>query len=127
MTELPTVRFANTDIKITRLISGANPLCGYSHVSRKMNQDMAEYFTDENAVAYLESLQSKGINTFQGRTDFHRVLHWLELFRRRGGKLHWIAQTAPEMSDAFQNTCRISQLFNSGRYGPGVSVRIRQH
>jgi hypothetical protein len=99
--ELPTVAFG--DVRITRLISGGNPLCGNSHYSDDMSRDMREYFTAEQVVAYLQAVQAAGINTLQARGDYHRVLHWRELFRRAGGRLHWIAQTASEMHDVFQN------------------------
>ena len=103
MPDLPTVRLANSDTQITRLISGANPLCGNSHVSEEMSDDMLAYFTDEQVVKYLHALQAAGINALQARGDYHRVLHWMEMFRREGGQLHWIAQTASEMHDVFQN------------------------
>ncbi|MAE60307.1 MAG: hypothetical protein CMJ49_03010 [Planctomycetaceae bacterium] len=85
------------------MISGANPLCGNSHVSEEMSADMRSYFTDEGVVKYLLAVQAAGIDTLQARGDYHRVLHWLELFRREGGELKWIVQTASEMHDVFQN------------------------
>ena len=51
----------------------------------------------------LHRAQAAGINTIQARGDYHRILYWIELFRREGGQLHWIAQTASEMHDVFQN------------------------
>jgi len=84
-------------------LSGGNPLCGNSHFSPEMDAEMRQYFTDECVVAYLHRLQAAGINAIQARGDYHRVLHWMELFRRQGGRLHWIAQTASEMHDVFQN------------------------
>ena len=101
MPDLPTVAFG--DIEITRLIGGGNPLCAYSHNVEQMTRDMAGYFTAERVVEYLHRCQAAGINTLQARGDFHRVLHWRELFRREGGRLHWIAQTASEMFDVFEN------------------------
>ena len=57
---------------------------------------MAEYHSGhpENVVAYLHHLVKNGINTIQARGDYHRVLHWIELFRREGGDIQWITQTA---------------------------------
>lgn len=98
---LPTVPFG--DIEITRLISGGNPLCGNSHYSGDLDGDMRSYFTAEEVVRYFHKLQTEGINTLQARGDYHRILYWLELFRREGGKLHWIVQTASEMHDVHQN------------------------
>lgn len=64
---------------------------------------MCEYYTTEQVVVLLQSCQAAGINTLQARGDYHRVLYWVELFRRAGGRLHWIVQTASEMHDIFQN------------------------
>ena len=100
MAQLPTVPFG--EIEVTRLISGGNPLRAYSHFSEELDAEMQAYFTDERVVAYLQQLEAAGINTIQARGDY-QVLHWVELFRRQGGKLHWIAQTASEMHDVFQN------------------------
>jgi hypothetical protein len=88
---------------VTRLIVGGNPFCGNSHYSEAMSREMADYYTSERVVRTLHACQRAGINTVQARGDYHRVLHWLELFRREGGRLHWIAQTASEMHDVFQN------------------------
>ncbi|MBQ39282.1 MAG: hypothetical protein CME04_23090 [Gemmatimonadaceae bacterium] len=101
MTTLPTVPFGPVDV--TRLIIGGNPLCGNSHFDETMSRQMREYHTAENVVATLQACQAAGINAVQARGDYHRVLHWMELFRREGGQLHWIAQTASEMHDIPQN------------------------
>jgi hypothetical protein len=101
MVQLPAIDFG--PIRITRLVSGGNPLVGYSHFSPDMDGDMKAYFTEEEAVRYLHRIQQSGINTLQARGDYHRILHWRELFKRGGGRLHWIAQTASEMSDVFEN------------------------
>ena len=103
MIELPRVRLGTSDIEVTRLISGGNPLCGNSHFSSEMNEDMKSYYTEEGVVEYLKAVEASGINTLQARGDFHRILYWRELFRRQGGDLHFIAQTASEMADVFEN------------------------
>ena len=106
MTAIPTVPFG--PVKVTRLIVGGNPFCGNSHLSPEASAEMREHFTPERVVETLRSCEAAGINAFQGRGDLHRVMHWLELFRRGGGRLHWIAQTASEMHDIAQNirVCR---------------------
>ena len=103
MRELPKVCLGNSEVLVTRLMSGGNPLCGNSHFSDEMSTDMRAYFTAEQVVAYLHQVQAGGINTLQARGDYHRILHWLELFRREGGELNWVVQTASEMHDVFQN------------------------
>ncbi|MGB2823269.1 MAG: hypothetical protein WBF17_19970 [Phycisphaerae bacterium] len=118
MAELATVPFGG--IRITRLISGGNPLCANSHFSEEMDRDMQEYFTAERVVEYLGRLEAAGINTLQARGDYHRVMHWLELFRRGGGRLHWIAQTASEMHDVLQNIRILAAAGAAGIYHHGA-------
>jgi len=103
MSDIPKVKLGNSDIDVTRIISGTNPVIGNSHLTRELDHEMREYFTPEQVVAYLHAVQASGINAVQARADFHRILYWLELFKREGGQLHWIAQTASEMADVFQN------------------------
>ena len=88
--------------QVSRLIVGHNPPCGNSHVSAAMNQQMAEYFTEENVLCLYERAEQLGMGTILIRGDY-RMLHWLEMYRRRGGKMNVIAQTASEMHDVFVN------------------------
>jgi hypothetical protein len=71
-------------------------------------------------VEYLQRVQAAGINTLQARGDYHRILHWLELFRRTGGRLHWIAQMASEMHDVFQNIRVLAAAGAVGIYHHGT-------
>ncbi|MEA2064523.1 MAG: hypothetical protein U9P14_12540 [Gemmatimonadota bacterium] len=98
---LPAVDFGPH--KITRLIVGGNPFVWNSHFTEKMNRDMEDHFTPEQVVKTLHRCQAAGIDTVQARGDYHRILHYLELFKREGGNLHFIAQTASEMADIGQN------------------------
>ena len=117
MPELPTVPFG--PVQVTRLIVGGNPLCGNSHFDEAMSRNMGEYYTPENVVATLHASQAAGVNTVQARGDYHRVLYWMELFRREGGQLHWIAQTASEMHDVFQNIRILAAAGTVGIYFHG--------
>jgi len=119
-TALPRVRLGRSEIEVTRLISGGNPLCGNSHLSEALNAEMREYFTAERVVAYLHGLQRAGINAIQARGDYHRILYWLELFKREGGQLHWIAQTASEMADIFENIRVLAAAGAVGIYHHGT-------
>ncbi|MHC4871285.1 MAG: hypothetical protein ACYTFY_05525 [Planctomycetota bacterium] len=117
---LSKVKFANSDIEVTRLISGGNPLCGNSHYNKTMDAEMADYFTDKQVVAYLHDLEKKGINTLQARGDYHRIIYWRELFHRENGQLNWIAQTASEMSCLTQNINIIAAAGAAGIYHHGT-------
>ena len=118
--QLPTIPFG--PVAITRLISGGNTLCGNSHFSPEMDAEMRTYFTAEQVVSYLHRLQQSGINAIQARGDYHRILHWLELFRCEGGTLHWIAQTASEMADVFANIRVIAAAGAVGIYHHGTKT-----
>ncbi len=52
---------------------------------------MREYYTDAQVVDVLKRCEAAGINTIQARGDYHRILYWMELFRREGQPLATIA------------------------------------
>jgi len=120
VSELPSVAFG--EHRITRLISGGNPLCGNSHFTESLDEEMRQYFTNRQVVEYLGAVEAAGINTLQARGDYHRVLHWVELHRRAGGTLHWIAQTASEMSDVFTNIRVLAAAGAIGIYHHGTQT-----
>ena len=60
----------------------------------------------------MAQCEELGINTIQARGDYHRIMYYLELFRRKGGKLNWIAQTASEMHD-IKNNIRVIAAFGA--------------
>lgn len=62
--DMPTVELGGC--RISRLISGSNPVNGGSHMSKMLNRSMKEYFTDENTVKYFQRCTEHGINLFQG-------------------------------------------------------------
>ena len=122
MFDIPRVKLGNSDIEMTRLISGGNPLCGNSHFSPEMSKDMRDYYTAEQVVKYFHDLQASGIDTLQARGDFHRILYWRELFMREGGQLQFITQTASEMHDVFSNIRVIAATGAQGIYLHGTKV-----
>jgi hypothetical protein len=122
MNEIPKVKLGNSDIEITRLISGGNPLCGNSHFTPDMSMDMREYFTAEEVVKYFHNLEASGIDTLQARGDFHRILYLRELFMREGGQLKFITQTASEMHDGLSNIRVIAATGAEGIYLHGTKV-----
>ena len=117
---LPTVDFGPH--KITRLIVGGNPFVWNSHFTEEMNEDMQSYFTPEKVVETLHRCQAAGINTVQARGDFHRLMHYLELFKREGGNLQFIAQTASEMHDIHQNIRVLAAYGAVGIYHHGTQT-----
>jgi len=88
--------------RVSRFIVGHNPPAGNSHISEALNAEMREYFTTDNVLAMYRQAEALGVRTFMIRGDF-RMLEFVELYRRGGGTMNVIAQTASEMHDIFGN------------------------
>ena len=61
--EMPEIAFG--EHRVSRLILGANPINGGSHLSRFVNQQMKRYFTPEQVASLLTHCEELGINTWQ--------------------------------------------------------------
>lgn len=84
------------DIDITRLIIGGNIFSGTSHISPEADIEMEDYYTTDNIKKALFRAEECGINSMALRGDKH-IFRIIREYRQEGGKLQWIAQTAPEM------------------------------
>jgi len=107
--------------KVGRFIVGHNPLCANSHASDAMNAEMREYFTLDNVLALYRRAEELGVKTLMIRGDY-RMLEWLEQYRRAGGTMNVIAQTASEMHDIFQNIRVLAAAGVSGIYHHGTQT-----
>lgn len=90
---LPTVALGPH--RVTRLISGGNPLRGFSHFNRIYDRHMLEFFTEDRAVQYLLDCEKAGINTMQSSFYASRLPKQLARVREAGGKMQWICLAAP--------------------------------
>ena len=63
---------------------------------------MTHYFSDEKIQQIWALAEQNGINTSLMRADQHIVRNY-KAFQKSGGKLHWIAQSAPEQGDPVEN------------------------
>jgi hypothetical protein len=84
--KLPTVKFGK--VRLSRLICGANPFNGGSHLSTFVNRQMKEYYTPEQILKTLRRCQEVGINCWQSGRDAYK------LYRRfidEGGKMHYLS------------------------------------
>ena len=113
---LPSVPFGPASI--SRLVIGGNPFSGNSHASHAVDQAMVDYFTTERIVETLLRCQSLGMTAMQSRADRHimRVLHE---YRRAGGTMGWIAQTASELADLHKNVRDVAAQGALGAYHHG--------
>jgi uncharacterized membrane protein YphA (DoxX/SURF4 family) len=81
------------EIKISRLLCGGNLISGYAH-SRDLiyvSSLVQNYFTDEKVMETMRLCEACGINTIILRVD-KNTLRVMEKYRRRNGKIQWIAQ-----------------------------------
>jgi hypothetical protein len=86
---LPQIRLGSHSL--SRLICGANPFNGGSHLSCFVNRQMKAYYTPEQILKTLRRCQEVGINCWQSGVGA------VELYRRfkdEGGKMHYIAIAA---------------------------------
>jgi hypothetical protein len=91
----------------SRLICGANPFAGGSHLSGFVNRAMKEYYTPQQILQTLQRCQQVGINTWQSGLG-HLGLY--QQFVDQGLQMQYIAIAAG-------NTSTIEKLANGGCIG----------
>lgn len=96
---LPTIPFG--PYRLSRLIVGANPINGGSHLSRFVNLQMKRYFTPERVLWLLRVCEAEGINTWQSNPA---NLDLYTQHRAEGGGLHYVslAHDDPQMPDVIE-------------------------
>lgn len=96
---LPTIPFG--PYRLSRLIVGANPINGGSHLSRFVNLQMKRYFTPERVLWLLRTCEAEGINAWQSNPA---NLDLYAQHRAEGGGLHYIslAHDDPQTPDAIE-------------------------
>jgi hypothetical protein len=87
------------DLKLSRLLLGSNPFSGFSHQGVDRDERMIHHYTVARIKETLFEAERLGITGLIARTDFH-VMRMLLEYRDDGGKLHWLAQTCPEVGDS---------------------------
>ncbi len=75
--------------RISRLVTGSNPILGYSYLGTHTDRHMKEYFTVEHTVDLLERSERAGVTAHQF-ADPDRALPYLRKLRERGSKLQFI-------------------------------------
>lgn len=116
---LPQVPFGQASV--SRLIVGGNPISGFSHVSRALDEEMMDYFSAANVKKLLAACEQAGINTWQSRADRH-ILRLLREYRNEGGRIQWIAQTASELADFARNVRDAAAMRPLGIYLHGAQT-----
>ena len=117
----PTAAVSIGGASVSRFIVGHNPPAGNSHVSDELNAAMREYFTTENVLALYRRAEELGVRTFMIRGDYH-MLELVEQYRRGGGGMNFIGQTASEMHDIFANIRVMAAAGAAGIYHHGTQT-----
>jgi hypothetical protein len=96
---MPTIPFGSHSL--SRLILGANPINGGSHLSRFVNEQMKRYFTRDRILELLRSCTEQGINTWQsgaGNVELYRA------HQQVGTHMHYLAlaQDGPDGAEMLQ-------------------------
>jgi len=94
--------------EVSRLIIGGNLISGSAHAGELLYQSalMTHYFSTDKILETWSLAQENGINTTLMRADPHIIEHYRKFTRERGGRLQWIAQSAPEQGDPVENAKR---------------------
>ena len=116
---LPTVELAGQ--AISKLIVGCNPFKGNSHLSKAMDDAMAAYYTEAQIVEVMLRCQQAGMQTMQLRGDEH-IFGCVQEYRRQGGTMEWICQTASEWDDVDENIRRIADEGSMAIYHHGTNT-----
>jgi len=96
---LPTGKIGK--VNVTRLICGGNLISGFAH-SRDLiyvSAMLKHYFTDEKVWETLHICEQAGINTALLRNDDQVIRILDEYWKKRGGKIQWLAQVYPKEGD----------------------------
>lgn len=91
--------------EVSRLIIGGNLISGSAHAGELLYQSalMTRYFTDEKIMETWALAEENGINTTLMRCDPDIVKIYTRYRKEKGGKLQWIAQSAPEQGNPVEN------------------------
>jgi len=101
---LPVINFGK--YSLSRLICGANPFNGGSHLSVFVNRAMREYYTAEQILKTLRRCQQVGINCWQASGGNHKLYR---RFIEEGGRMHYLSLGS--------NPADIEELAKAGTIG----------
>lgn len=105
---LPTVRFGGRH-DISRLIIGTNPLMGYSHFNRILDQCMREWMTPERRVETILAAERAGITTWQLHYQ-KETIETLKGVRERGSKVKLFLLSDFELHKDFSMIPEVSRM-----------------
>ena len=104
---LPTIQLGKH--RVTRLIAGANPVNGFGHSTRRMDELMRDWFTVERTTEFLLNCWRNGINTWQSSYS-PKVRDALTAARSRGANLHFICLTSGKDAAFFNDVLALKPI-----------------
>ncbi len=106
-------------LKISRIVLGGNLIGGWAH-SRDLlyvSDLLKHYFTEAKIIETLQIAEAHGINCINTHPDSGPLL---QKYRKQlGGKIQWIAQGFPDVSDGFASIKRSIDLGADAVYVQG--------
>jgi hypothetical protein len=97
---LPSIKIGS--LTVSRLLVGGNPFSGISHQSPEADERMLDYYTVAKIKEVLAECERGGINAWLARGD-NFVARVIREYRREGGHMHWVVQSAPERKSLADN------------------------
>ena len=94
---LPQVNFCG--IELSKLIIGANPFGGYSHLSPEIDRAMEQFHTEEKIFESWSRAYAAGITAFATTTRTEKVLDATCKYLANGGPMKWLAQVEFDGAD----------------------------
>lgn len=88
-------------LTVSRLIAGGNLISGWAHARdlSYVHQLMRHYNTDEKIMDTLEALEENGVNAIVADPSERPFRIFPKYWKERGGKIQWIAEGHPEVTD----------------------------
>ena len=121
---LPAVKLGKHEV--TRLIIGANPIYGFSHFNRILDQIMQEWYTPERVCEVLRRCEQNGINTWQFSYR-ERGFSDLKRYRDEGGKIQWMLLSGRDLENDLSLIPKVAALGPIGivHHGGTTDARFR--
>ncbi len=87
--QVPKMKFFGADI--SRLVLGANPICGFAHYNNNFGAAMKDWYTPDRVCKVMHECNRFGINAFNYVHLDPAPKDWAR-FQAEGGKMHLIMQ-----------------------------------
>ncbi len=119
--QVPKMKFFGVDI--SRLVLGANPICGFAHYNNNFGAAMKDWYTPDRVCNVMHQCNRFGINAFNYVHLDPAPKDWAR-FQAEGGKMHLIMQVIA--SDDTVALAKTLKPLAMQRQGEVVDVAFRE-